>query len=109
MTAEAGSSSGEELSFAETNSCAPDKGAEPKRAGATTMAGSVGLTVQQLPSTLGQDSDIAAQQSCAALWAGCRQIPAGAAKAPINTMATAARWKTPPNMVSAYNSIQFLR
>jgi hypothetical protein len=74
------------------------------------MAGSVGRAAQQLlHCMLAPLSAIPAQQSCAALCAGCRHVSAGAAKAPINTMATAARWKTPCNMLSAYNSAQFLR
>ena len=102
MNAEAGNSLGEESSFEETNTCVPDKVAEPERAGITTMAGSAGLTVQQSLWMVALGSDIEAQQSCPSLCARCRQIAAGAAKIPINRVATAARWKTPCNMVSAY-------
>ena len=109
MTAEAGSLSGKEPWFEETNGGASARGAGLEKAGAKTKAGRVGLTVQQLPSTLGQALDIAAQQLCAVLFASGRQVSAGAAKAAINMMATAARWKTPCNMVSAYTSARFLR
>jgi hypothetical protein len=101
MTAKAGSSFEKERSCEGINTCAPDKGAETERAGATT-AGSVGLTLQQSLWTVALDSTIEAQQSCPVLCACCRQISAGAAKVPIKTMATAARWKTPCNMVTAY-------
>jgi len=101
MTVETVSSLGEESSLEETTCCPADKTGEPERAGATTTAGSVGLTVQQSLWTVALDSDIEAQQSCPVLCACCRQISAGEAKAPINKMATAARWKTPCNMVSA--------
>jgi hypothetical protein len=101
MTAEAVSSAGVGRSIEETNPCAPDTVTEMERAGATTTAGSVGLTAQQPLWTVALDSDMEAQQSCPVLCACCRQISAGAARAPINRMATAARWKTPCNMVSA--------
>jgi len=92
MTARATNSPGAERSFAPTNTRAAIKGAETVTAGATTMAGSVGRAAQQLLLwTLAPVSVIETQQSCAALCAGCRQVSAGAAKAPINTMATAAR------------------
>jgi len=102
MIAEARISLREESPVDETNTCAPETTAEPDRAGETTTAGRVGLTVQQLFSTVALDMSIAAQQSFPVWCTCCRQIPAGAANAPINTMATAARWKTPCNMVSAY-------
>jgi hypothetical protein len=67
MTARATNSPGVERSFAQTNSCATVKGAEPEKAGATTMAGSVGRAAQQLLlCMLVPVSDIEAQQSCAA-------------------------------------------
>ncbi len=103
MIAEAGSSRGEESSLEDTNSCAPDKVAEPERAGATTTAGNVCLTAQQSLWTVVLDSDMEAQQSCPPFCICCRQIPAGAINVPINKMATAARWKTPCNMVTAYH------
>jgi len=101
MIAEAGSTRGEESCLGDTNSCVPDKAAETERAGATT-AGNVGLRVQQSPWTVAPDSAMEAQQSCPPFCICCRQISAGAARAAINKMATAARWKTPCNMVSAY-------
>jgi len=92
MTARATNSPGVERSFAPANSCAPGKGAETVTAGATTMAGSIGRAAQQLlPCMLAPLSAIPAQQACIALCAGCRQVSAGAARAPIKTMATAAR------------------
>ena len=102
MTAEAKGSACEKDSLEKAICCAPAKVTEPERAGATTIAGRVGLTTQQLLWTVVLDLDIEAQHSCPVLWACCRQISAGAAKVPINTMATAARWKTPCNMVSVY-------
>jgi hypothetical protein len=102
MTAETVSSRGEENSFDETNSCAADKVGEPERAGATTTAGRVGRTAQQSPWAIELHLDMRAQHTCPALCVCCMQISAGAARVPINRMATAARWKTPCNMLSAY-------
>ena len=102
MTAETVSSLGDESSLEETNSCAPDTVTELVTAGATTTAGSVGLTAQQLLWMIALHLDMEEQQACPVLCACCRQISAGATRVPINKMATAARWKTPCNMVSAY-------
>ena len=49
--------------------------------------------------------DACKQQLCAALCAGCRQIPDGASNEPIKTMAKAARWKTPFRMTGVYHKI----
>ena len=102
MISETVSSLGEESSFEETNSCASDKGVKPERAGATITAGCVGLTAQQLLWTIALHLDMETQQACPAFCACCKQISAGATRVPMSKMDTAARWKTPCNMVSAY-------
>jgi hypothetical protein len=66
-------------------------------------------TVQQFACAVLSGAVAGAQQLCADLWVRCRQVPSGASIVPINRMATAARWNTPLNMVSAYHRIQFLR
>jgi len=83
------------------NSRATLIGAEPGRLVATTTAGSGALAAQQFVRTDWLDLDACEQQLCAAFCAGCRQVPNGASNEPIKTMATAARWKTPLNMVPA--------
>ena len=87
----------------ETNARTTVNGAEQGRFGATTTAGSGALAVQQFVRTDWWALDACEQQLCAALCIGCRQIPDGVSNAPINKMATAARWKTPLNMVSGYH------
>jgi len=73
------------------NSCATVMGAEAGRLGATTMAGSGALAVQQFAWTVLLESAAGAQQLCAALCFICRQVPNGASDVAIKTMATAAR------------------
>jgi hypothetical protein len=87
----------------EMNSCATVIGAEPGRLGATTTAGSGALATQQFVWAVLRDSDACEQQLCAALCIRCKQVPNGASNAPINTMATAARWRTPLNMATGYH------
>jgi hypothetical protein len=65
--------------------------AETGRLGATTMAVSGALAVQQFIWTVLLDPDAGAQQLCAALCFIGRQVPNGASNVPIKTMATAAR------------------
>jgi hypothetical protein len=107
MTDNTESSLDEADSSSETNTCTTINGAEPGRFGAATTAGSGALAVQQFVRTDWWDMDACKQQLCAALCIGCRQIPDGVSKAPINRMATAARWKTPLNMVSGYHESQY--
>jgi len=90
-------------SSGETNSWAMATGAEPGRFGATTIAGSGVLVVQQFVLAELLDSDLCEQHLCPALCVRCRQVPNGASKVPINRMATAARWKTPVNMNLEYH------
>jgi hypothetical protein len=90
------------------NSRATVIGAEPGRLGATATAGSGALAVQQFVWTNWLDLDACEQQLCAAFRAGWRQFPNGASNEPIKTIATAARWKTPLNIISEYHRIQFL-
>jgi hypothetical protein len=97
---EAGSSS-------ETNAHTTFNGAEPGRFGATTMAGSGALAMQQFVWTDWWDLEACEQQPCAAPYIGCRQIPDGTSNAPIKIMATTARWKTPLNMVSGYHDSRY--
>src|SRR5271157_5761338 len=85
-------------SSSETNTRTTVNGAEPGRFGATTTAGSGALAEQQFVRTDWWDLHAREQQLCVALCIGCRQIPEGASNAPINRMATAARWKTPRNI-----------
>ena len=101
ITANLGNSLREENSSREMNSCATVIGAEPGRLVATTTAGSGAVAVQQFVRTDWLDLDACEQQLCAAFCAGCRQVPNGASNEPIKTMATAARWKTPLNMLPA--------
>ena len=77
--------------------------------GETITAGGAGLNVQQFVLTAACCWDMEAQQLCSALAVCCVQIPIGATSVPINTMATAARWKIPCNMVPAYYVREFLR
>jgi hypothetical protein len=91
------------------NSCTTVIGAGPGRFGATTTAGSGTLAMQQFVRRDCCDLDVCKQQLCAVLCAGCRQIPNGVSKEPIRTMATAARRKTPLNMVSVYHGSYFVR
>ena len=109
MTDNTENSLDEEGSSSETNARTTVIGAEPGRFGATTTAGSGALAVQQFVRTDWWDLDARAQQLCVALCIGCRQIPEGASNAPINKMATAARWKTPCNIDSAYHEFCALR
>jgi len=109
MTANIGNSLGEADSSSETTARTTVNGAEPGRFGATTTAGSGALAVQQFVRTESWDPDVCEQQLCAVLCAGCRQIPDGASNEPINRMATAARWKTPCNIESAYHEYCTLR
>jgi hypothetical protein len=90
-------------SSSETNTRTTVNGAEPGRFGATTTAGSGALAVQQVVRTVWWELEACEQQLCATLCIGCRQIPEGASNAPINMMVTAARWKTPRNIDSAYH------
>jgi hypothetical protein len=103
MTDNTGNSLGEADSSSEMNARTTINGAEPGRFGATTTAGSGALAVQQFVRADWWDLDVCEQQLCAALRIGCRQIPDGASNEPINRMATAARWKTPCNIESAYH------
>jgi hypothetical protein len=91
------------------NSCATVIGAEPGRSVAKTRAGSGALAVQQFVPMDWWDLEARKQQLWAALCAGCRQIPDGASKVPIKTMVTAARWKTPLNMVSSYHNSRVIQ
>ena len=101
MTARAGDTLCVEGSSAPTISCATVNGADTENSGATT-AGSIVLAMQQSFWTDLLDAGAAAQQSCAPLCICCRQTSDGVTNVPINKMATAARWKTPCNMVLAY-------
>jgi len=83
-------------------------GVAPGRFGATTTAGSGALDLQQSVCAVLADSDAGAQQLCAALCFIWRHCPNGATNDPINTMATAARLKTPLNMATAYHDGQAL-
>jgi hypothetical protein len=107
MTDNTGNSLDEADSSSETNARTTVTGAEPGRLVATMTAGSGALAVQQFVRTDWLDLDACEQQPCAALCAGCKQVPNGASNEPIKTMATAARWKTPLNMSSAYHRNQF--
>jgi hypothetical protein len=103
MTDNTKNSLDEENSSSEMNARTTVNGVEPGRFGATTTAGSGALAVQQFVRTDWWDLEACEQQLCAALCIGCKQIPEGASNAPINRMATAARWKTPRNIDSAYH------
>jgi hypothetical protein len=109
MTDNAEKSLDEVDSSSEMNARTAVNGAEPGRFGATTTACSGALAVQQFVRTDWWDLDVRAQQLCVALCVGCRQIPEGASNAPINKMATAARWKTPRNIDTAYHEFCALR
>jgi hypothetical protein len=108
ITANIENSFRDENSSKEMNSCAKVIGAETGRLGATTTAGSDALATQQFDWAVLRDSDACEQQLCAPMCVRCMQVPNGASNAPINTMATAARWKTPLNMVSAYHENRVL-
>jgi len=108
MTARAGCTLAEEGLTAATNLCTIANGVEPAKFG-VQMAGTVLVAVQQSLWIEALDSDAPAQQSCAALWDRCWQIPDGATRVPISKMATAARWRKPCNMNLAYQCTQFLR
>jgi hypothetical protein len=97
--ANGGKSPGKEASFAETRAEATVTAAETGGFGATTTAGRGARAVQQSLCNVLWPLEAAAQQLCAIFCAGCRQIPSGASIAPINRVATAARWKTPLNML----------
>jgi len=109
MTDDTGNSLDEADSSIEMNARTTVNGAESGRFGATTTAGSGALAVQQFFRTDWWDLDACAQQLCVALCIGCRQIPEGASNAPINKMATAARWKTPRNIDTSYHEFYALR
>ena len=96
-------------SSSETNARTTVNGAELGRLGTKTTAGGGALAVQQFVRTDWWDLEACEQQLCAALCAGCRQVPYGASNEPIKTMATAARWKTPRNIDSAYHEFCALR
>lgn len=70
-------------------------------------AGSGALAVQQFVPTDWWDLDARKQQLCAALCAGCRQIPDGTRNETIKTMATTVLWKTPFRMTGVYHNINF--
>ena len=61
------------------------------------------MTAQQSFCTVLLREDACAQQLCPDRCDCARQVPEGAISAPINTMATVARWKTPLNMAQAYH------
>ena len=109
ITANRGNSLPEENSSREMNSWATVIGAEQGSLGVTTTAGSWALAVQQFVRTEWLDLYACEQQPCAAFCTGCRQVPNGASNVPIKTMATAARWKTPLNMVSVYHGSHIFR
>jgi hypothetical protein len=109
MTDNTGNSLDEADSSSETNARTTVIGAEPGRFGATTTAGNGALAVQQFVRTDWWDLDACEQQLCAALCVRSRQLPYGATNVPIKTMATAARWKTPRNIESAYHEYCTLR
>jgi hypothetical protein len=108
ITCDFGNSLAKANSSEETNSPAGVAVVERGRLRAITTASDGALAVQQLLLTLLPGSDAREQQLCAALCDCGRQVPNGASKAPINTMAIVALWKTPFRMVSAYHSIRFL-
>jgi hypothetical protein len=93
----------------EMNSCATVAGAGPKNIGVTTTAGSGAVAEQQFVPADVKDSDAREQQLCAFLCVGCRQIPDGASKEPINRMDTAARWKSLFNMLRGYHNSRYFR
>lgn len=100
---------GEEIPLEATNSRATVIGAGAERAVARTTAGRGARAVQQFACAALSGAVAGVQQLCADLCVCCRQVPSGASIVPINRMATAARWRTPVNMVSAYHRIHFLR
>jgi hypothetical protein len=109
VKAETENALGAEFSLEATISRATAHGGEAGRVGATTTAGRGARAAQQFAFAVFSGAVAGAQQLCAVLWVRCRQVPSGASIVPINRMATAARWKTPFNMVPAYHKIQFLR
>jgi hypothetical protein len=109
VTANTGNTLEEKSLSREMNSRATAIGAEPGRFGVTTAAGSGALAVQQFTPKDWWNFLACEQQLCALFCDRCRQFPDGASNAPINTMATAARWKTPLNMDSDYHEWCLLR
>lgn len=109
MKAETENALGEETPLEATNSRATAIEGEAGSVGATTTAGKGVRAVQQFVCAVLSGAVAGAQQLCGDLWVRCRQVPSGASIVPINRMATAARRKTPLNMVPAYHRIQFLR
>ena len=109
MKAETENALGEEIPIEATNSRATAIGAGAGRVCAMTTADMGVRTVQQFACAVLSGAVAGAQQLCADLWVRCRQVPSGASIVPINRMATAARWKTPCNMESAYHEFCALR
>lgn len=109
MKAEAENALRQEIPLKATNSRAADIGAGTGRVGTTTAAGRGVRALQQFACAVLSGAVAGVQQLCADFWVRCRQVPSGASIIPINRVATAARWKTPLNMLSAYHGIKFLR
>jgi len=99
--------SGEERSLAERNAPTRTMGAESAKVGATRTAGEGSRTMQQSGFADLLVCETWEQQLCAVVCVGCRQIPNGARSAPINRMATAARWKNPLRMWAVYHGRSF--
>jgi hypothetical protein len=105
MKAEVRNTSAEEISRVAMNFGSTAIGAGAGVVGATTTACSGVRTVQQLVWAALSGADAGGQQLCAHAGFQLKQLPRGAISATINRMATAPRWKTPCNMVSAYHGM----
>ena len=76
--------------------------AKPEKSGVMVAGGILGLTLQQSALPL-QGILICMQQLCVVGCAGTTQVPTDNSNTPIRVMATAVRWLSPRNIVSAYH------
>ena len=89
-------------------SSAMPMGVTPATTGLTVAGGIWGRTVQQLALRDSHGMLICMQQLWVACWAGSTQVPMVSSSTPSREMATAVRWRTLRNMVSAYHLLRVL-